>query len=92
MEIKVELPDNIAERADPGREALEALAIAGYRSGQFSTYEARLLLGMESRFEFEAFLKDRNIMEHAYSVEDLEEDMKTIRWLEEERAKYRSLP
>jgi hypothetical protein len=29
MRITVELPDDIARRPDPGREALEALAIEG---------------------------------------------------------------
>ena len=92
MKIKVELPNDIAQHSEPAREALEALAIAGYRSGELSAYEARLLLKMDSRFEFETFLKERNIMEHAYSVEDLEEDMKTLRLLEQERTKDHNLP
>jgi len=33
MKITVELPDDVAKRADPGRAALEALAIEGYRAG-----------------------------------------------------------
>ena len=85
MKITVSLPDDIAQRPDPRREALEAIAVAGYKSGDLTAYEARRVLGMESRFEFEAFLKDRNIMEHAYSVEDLEEDIKTMRELEARR-------
>jgi predicted HTH domain antitoxin len=81
MQIKVELPDDIARRAHPGREALEALAIGGYRSGALTHYQASQLLGL-SRFEFDRFLKERNIYDHAYDTEDLEQDMETLRQLE----------
>jgi predicted HTH domain antitoxin len=81
MKITVELPDDVAKHADPGREALEALAIEGYRSGTLTHYQAGQLLGL-TRFEFDRFLKDRNIYEHAYDVEDLDRDMATHRKLE----------
>src|SRR5437764_1015144 len=77
MEITVHLPDDLAQHPDPGREALEALAIEGYRAGKLSHYQASQLLGL-SRFEFDAFLKQRNIEDHAYGVEDLQEDQKTL--------------
>jgi predicted HTH domain antitoxin len=81
MRIKVELPDDIARHADPGREALEALAIEGYRSGALTHYQASQLLGL-SRLEFDGFLKDRNIYDQAYNAEDLEQDLETLRQLE----------
>jgi len=81
MQIKVELPDDIARRSDPGREALEALAVEGYRSGALTHYQASQLLGF-SRFEFDGFLKERNIYDHAYDAEALEQDMETLRQLE----------
>jgi predicted HTH domain antitoxin len=81
MQIKVELPDDIARRPDPGREALEALAIQGYRSGALTHYQASQLLGL-SRLEFDRFLKDRNIYDHAYDADDLEQDLETLRQLE----------
>jgi predicted HTH domain antitoxin len=81
MKITVELPDDVARRPDPGREALEALAIEGYRSGALTHYEASQLLRL-SRFEFDGFLKARNIYEHAYDVEDFEQDLETLRQLE----------
>ncbi len=43
MKITVELPDDLAQHADPGREALEMLAIEGYRSGALSHYQASVL-------------------------------------------------
>ena len=81
MQITIELPDDIAHHSDPGREALETLAIEGYRSEVLTHYQASQLLGM-TRFEFEAFLKARNIYDHAYGIEDLEQDLGTIRRLE----------
>jgi predicted HTH domain antitoxin len=83
MEITVKLPDDLAQRPNPGREALEALVIEGYRSGKFSHYQASQLLGL-SRFQFDGFLKQRNIFDHAYSVEDLEQDEETLRRLQSE--------
>lgn len=81
MQITVELPDDIGAHADPAREALEALAIEGYRSEKLTHSQAARLLGM-NRFVFDGFLKDRHIYDHAYSVEDFEQDLETMRRLE----------
>jgi len=81
MKITVELPGDIAQRPDSGRQALEALAIEGYRSGALTQYEASQLLQL-SRLEFDALVKRRNIDEHAYDVEDLEQDLETLERLE----------
>jgi len=74
MEITVQLPDDLAQHANPAREALEAFAIEGYRSGALSAYQTRLLLGFDTRSELDGFLKEHGIWNHAYSVEDLEKD------------------
>ena len=81
MQINVELPDDINQHADPAREALEALVIEGYRSEKLTHYQASQLLGL-TRFEFDGFLKARGIYDHAYSIEDLEQDLATLRELE----------
>lgn len=81
MEIKVILPDDVAEHADPGREALERLVIEGYRSGVLSHYQGSQLLGM-SRLQFDGFLKARDVHEHAYGLEELKADENTLRQLE----------
>jgi predicted HTH domain antitoxin len=81
MEITVKLPDDLAQHQNPGREALEALVLEGFRSGAFSQYQAAQLLGM-SRLGFEGFLKTRGVTEHAYSVEDLQQDMENLRQLD----------
>ena len=81
MQITVQLPDDLIEHAEPGREALEALAIERYRTKVPSHYQASQLLGL-SRFEFDGFLKQRHVYDHAYDLEDLEEDRETLRQLQ----------
>jgi predicted HTH domain antitoxin len=81
MKITVELPDDVAQRPNAGREALEALAIEGYRSGALTHHEASRLLHV-SRLEFGALLKSHQIEDHAYDVEDLEQDLATLEQLE----------
>jgi hypothetical protein len=51
VQINVQLPDGLSQHADPAREALEAFAIEGYRSGVFTRPQAAGLLCL-SRFEF----------------------------------------
>jgi len=77
MEITVRLPDDVIQQADPGRVALEALAIEGYRTEALTPLQARTLLGL-SRFEFDGFLKKHQVWDHAYGVDDLACDLMTI--------------
>jgi predicted HTH domain antitoxin len=71
----------LLQHSDPAREALEAYAIAGYRSGALTPRQTRELLGIATRYEFDGFLKDHDVWEHAYTVEDLKQDMLTLdRW------------
>jgi len=88
MEITVKLPDDLAEHKNPGQEALEALVVEGYRSGAFSHYQASQLLGL-SRLAFDGFLKERNVYEHSYSVDDLKQDEETLRRLESKSSQRR---
>ena len=74
MQNTVQLPDDLAQHSNPAREALEALAIGGYRSGALSFYQTRLLLGFETHHELDGFLTDHEVWEHAYTVEDLQND------------------
>jgi predicted HTH domain antitoxin len=73
MQITVQLPDDLAQRPGGERAALEAFVIEGYRSGVLSGAQAGGLLGL-SRLGFEGFLKERQVFEHAYDVNDLERD------------------
>ena len=74
MQITVQLPDDLAQHPNPAREVLEAFAIEGYRSGALSACQTHLLLGFETRSELDGFLKEHEVWDHAYSVEDLEKD------------------
>lgn len=61
MQITVELPDDFAEHDQPAREAIEALAIAGYCSGALSSFQTLRLLGFETRYELDEFLKQHEV-------------------------------
>jgi len=80
MQITVSLPDDLTQHTNPGREALEALAIEGFRSGALTHHQASQLLGL-SRFEFDDFLNARQVHDHAYGIEDLREDLADIQKL-----------
>ena len=89
MQVTVEIPDDMAQRLtpsgqDPARTTLEAVAIEGYRSGALTALQTRRLLGFETRYELDGFLKEHNVWEHAYSLEDLVRDRQTLRLLEAE--------
>jgi len=89
VQVTLEIPDDMAGRLaplgqDPARAALEAVAIEGYRSGALSAYQTRRLLGFETRYELDGFLKAHNVWEHAYGLEDVEQDRRTLLQLESE--------
>lgn len=89
MQVTLDIPDEMADSLaasgqNLSRAAVEALAIEGYRSGALSTSQTRRLLGFETRYELDGFLKAHNIWEHAYSLEDLEQDRQTWKRLENE--------
>jgi len=89
MQVTLEIPDEMARclsanGQDPARSTLEAVAIEGYRSGVLTASQTRRLLGFETRYELDGFLKAHNIWEHAYDLEDLEQDRKTWDLLESE--------
>ena len=53
-----------------------------------SLAQLRLLLGIESRYELDGFLKEHNVYD--YTVEDFEHDLATIRKLENKRQSDRT--
>ena len=90
MEILVRLPDDIAQHENPAREALESMVIEGYSSGALTSYQARVLLGIENRFDFDGFLKERNVEAGAYGLPEYEKDLKALEDLEQDQLKKRS--
>ncbi|HTP00686.1 MAG TPA: UPF0175 family protein, partial [Anaerolineales bacterium] len=63
MEITVTVPDEVAasllpQGGDPARAALEALGLEAYRQRRISGYQLRVMLGLPSRWDLDAFLKE----------------------------------
>jgi len=88
MDVIITLPDEVAATLlppgqEPTRAALEAIALEAYRRRRITGYQLRCLLGIESRYELDGFLKQHEV--HDYTIEDFEHDFATIRKLEEKR-------
>lgn len=81
MEITLNIPDEIITDLQNGgikpisRRALELLAIDGYRAGELTEYQVRIMLGFDDRFQVDAFLKDHGIY-YDQTEKDLEESRK----------------
>ena len=83
MQVVLEIPDELSQRLtrdgkSATRTTLEALAIEAYRTRAFSPAETRRLLGFETRYEFDGFLKAHGVEEGAYDLADLEHDRKVL--------------
>ncbi len=86
MQLTLEIPDDVAERlraegGDLSRRVLEVFALKEYRSGNLSRPEMRKLLGFESRFELDDFLKLHHVTEDLLTVEDFESQLEGLRRL-----------
>ncbi len=78
MQVTIDIPADLLQHPDPAREALEAYAIAGYRSGALTPRQTRELLGFETRYELDGFLKLHDVHEFRYGVPELEEDLRGL--------------
>jgi len=88
MQISVTLPDDIAQRLQQQwgnlpNHIMEMLVVQAYRSEAITRAEVGQLLGISSRFEVDAFLKQANAYLH-YDEADFEQDMKTMENLRNE--------
>jgi hypothetical protein len=63
-------------RQDLSRVAFEAIALKAYRERKISTSQLRRLLGFESRYELDGFLKQHEVWLE-YTWQDLEQDRET---------------
>jgi hypothetical protein len=86
MELTVHIPDDIAERlgtavnGDLSRRALEALLAEEYRLGHLNKPDLRRLLGFETSYEIDGFLKAHNVYEDC-TLQDLEQELEGLRRL-----------
>ena len=82
MKVALDIPEEVEQRlrarwSDLPRHALEALA-AAYRSGVLTGAEVGRMLGLESRWEVEDFLKNAEAL-LGYMEADLSRDLQAIR-------------
>jgi uncharacterized protein UPF0175 len=83
--ITVQLPEDIAQRLEtrwkdlPGA-ALESLALEAYRSEILTTAELRQLLGYETGYALDGFLKEHGVYLE-YTPEELEREAENSRRL-----------
>ena len=85
MQVTLDLPDDISEALegrwpDLPRQALEALAVEGYRTGALTENQVRRLLGLSSRFHVHALLKEHRVPLR-YTEADLDDDLRAHREL-----------
>ena len=76
--MTVTVPDDLVDAfmlsdRDPAEAALRAMALEAYRERRITAYRLRTLLGIASRFELAAFLKDHRV--EMYTAEDFEHDL-----------------
>lgn len=88
MQIQIDLPDDIAHSLEAKwgsleQRLLEMLVVAAYQEGSISAGKVRELLGMSTRLEADAFLKQKGVYLH-YNEADFEQDIATMRRLEQE--------
>ncbi len=82
MTVELQIPDLVARqlkarKGDLSRCALESLALEAYRSGELSAYQVRLMLGHNSRWETEQFLRQHHASQDQ-TIEELEHDRETL--------------
>lgn len=83
MNVAIEIPDEIARllAAQAGgisRAVLGAVAAEAYRSGAITTAQVQHMLGLQPRWETEAFLRRAGAF-HDYTMDDLDRDIAAIR-------------
>jgi len=82
--VTVQIPDDLAGRMgaadDLRRRALEALAAEEYKRGRLTKPDLRRLLGFETSYQIDEFLKAHEVFED-YTLEDLEREREGLRRL-----------
>jgi predicted HTH domain antitoxin len=83
MQVVVDIPDEFSQQIlpagqNPSRALLEEAALQAFREDRVTEYELRVILGFETRYQLDGFLKARGIEHHAYGPEDLQHDVQTM--------------
>ncbi len=66
MQVVFDVPDEVASQFSlvqgrVSRAAIEALAIEGVRTGKLTECQARMMLGITTRYAMDGFLKDHGV-------------------------------
>ena len=85
MHIAIEIPEDLSVRlaeewGDLPQRTLEAVAAQAYRAGALTSYEVQRLLGLNSRWATEEFLKRAGAWLN-YTAADLDQDISELRGL-----------
>ena len=82
MNVTMEIPDDIAPRLmaggrDLSREALEMIAADAYKYDRITKPELQRLLGIETSYQLDGFLKAHDIWIE-YTMEDAEREQRSL--------------
>lgn len=82
MNVTVQIPDDLAKRLaasgdDLSRRALEGFALEEYKAGHITKAELRRLLGLETRYELDGFLKVHGVVADV-TIDDLRSDLRDL--------------
>lgn len=85
MNVTVEIPDDLAQRltasgVDLSRRALEAFAAGEYKRDRLTKPELQRLLGIETSFQLDEFLKAHDVWIE-YSRDDVERERESLKRL-----------
>lgn len=84
MHLTVEIPDEIAGTLGGGqalsRRVLEGFALEEYKSERISKAQLRRLLGFETRYELDGFLKAHQVWADV-TIDDLHRDLQDLKSL-----------
>ena len=82
MDLNVKIPDDLAQRlaagnVDLSRRALEGFALEEYKADRITKAELRRLLGFETRYELDGFMKAHQVWARV-TIEDLRRDLQDL--------------
>jgi hypothetical protein len=85
MNVTVQIPDDLAKRLgasgdDLSRRALEGFALEEYKAGHITKAELRRMLGLETHYELDGFLKVLGVVADV-SIDDLRRDVSDLQSL-----------
>lgn len=85
MNLTVEIPDDVATQlnaagGDLPRRVLEVFGLEEYKANRISKAQLRRLLGFETRYELDGFLKAHQVWAK-YTIEDLRREVSTLQRL-----------